>query len=90
MSGFERFSGCIFELSIFCSTMAAKLRLLQFCENGAGVTSRRVGVEVDGGRVVDVTAMDPSIPRDMRSFLQGFDANSAAAAKYDVEEARRG
>ncbi len=61
--------------------MAAKLRLLQFCENGAGVSSRRVGVEVDGGRVVDITAVDLSIPRDMRSFLQGFDANTAAAAK---------
>ena len=61
--------------------MAAKLRLLQFCENGAGPSSRRVGVEVDNGKVVDVTAVDPSIPRDMRSFLQEFDASTAAASK---------
>lgn len=59
--------------------MASKLRLLQFCESGGG--KQRVGVEVEGGRVVDVTAVDPSIPTDMRTFLQGFDANSTAATK---------
>lgn len=63
--------------------MAAKLRLLQFCESGG--LGQRVGVEVEGGRVVDVTAIDPSIPTDMRTFLQGFDTNTAAAAKYVTE-----
>jgi len=61
--------------------MAAKLRLLQFCENGAKSSDRRVGVEVDNGKVVDVTAVDPSIPKDMRSFLQEFDVSTAAASK---------
>lgn len=61
--------------------MAAKLRLLQFCERGAGRDRQRVGVEVEGGRVVDVTAVNPLIPADMRTFLQGFDANTTAAAK---------
>ena len=59
--------------------MAAKLRLLQFCERGGG--KQRVGVEVAGGRVVDVTAVDPAIPSDMKTFLQNFDANTAAASK---------
>lgn len=63
--------------------MAAKLRLLQFCESGGGGGGgQRVGVEVEGGRVVDVTAVDPSIPRDMKMFLQEFDTNTAAANKY--------
>ena len=62
--------------------MAAKLRLLQFCEPGGG-GRQRVGVEVEGGRVVDVTAVDPSIPTDMKTFLQGFDTNTAAATKYE-------
>lgn len=60
------------------SSMAAKLRLLQFCEDGGRV---RVGVEVEGGKVVDVTAVNQSIPADMKTFLQEFDANTAAAAK---------
>ena len=60
--------------------MAAKLRLLQFCESGGG-GKQRVGVEVEGGRVVDVTAVDPAIPTDMRTFLQAFDTNTAAASK---------
>ena len=63
--------------------MAAKLRLVQFCESGRGRECMRVGVEVEGGRVVDITTVDPSIPTDMRTFLQGFDTNTAAAAKYD-------
>lgn len=43
----------------------------------------RVGVEVEGGRVVDVAAVDPSIPKDMRTFLYEFETNTAAAAKYE-------
>ena len=31
-----------------------------------------------GGRVVDVTAVDSKIPTDMKTFLQGFDTNTAA------------
>ncbi len=62
--------------------MAAKLRLLQFCESGGGRECYRVGVELeDGGKVVDVTAVDPNIPRDMKTFLQGFDINTARAAE---------
>ena len=44
------------------------MRLVQFFEGN----SRRVGVEIsDGGPVVDVCAVDSSIPRDMRTFLEG-------------------
>ena len=44
------------------------MRLIQFVEGG----TRRVGVETkDGGDVVDVSAGEPSIPSDMRSFLEG-------------------
>ena len=64
-----------------CRAMASKLRLLQFCEKGGGPDTRRVGVEVEGERVVDVTAVDTSIPTDMRTFLQAFDTNTAAATK---------
>ena len=56
--------------------MAAKLRLVQF-EAG---DSTRVGVELaDGGSVVDITAIDPAIPRDMKTFLEGGEDNLAAA-----------
>lgn len=44
------------------------MRLIQFVEGGR----RRVGVEnTDGGDVVDISAGEPSIPSDMRSFLEG-------------------
>ena len=57
-----------------------KLRLVQFCEPGGG--RRRVGVEQDiGGSVVDITAVDPSIPSDMKSFIEAWDTSTVAAAK---------
>ena len=44
------------------------MRLVQFVEAGR----QRVGVETkDGGNVVDVSAGEPSIPSDMKAFLEG-------------------
>ena len=37
--------------------------------------------QANGGSVADVTAIDPSIPSDMKSFIQSWDANTQAAAK---------
>lgn len=60
--------------------MDIKLRLVQFETNGS---SQRVGVQLqDRGSVVDVCAAEPSLPRDMRSFLQGWETNLPLAAKY--------
>ena len=65
--------------------MDVKLRLVQF-EAGSG---QRVGVELgDGGSVVDVTAIDPNIPRDMRSFLRQWDTSLTRAARYAREGAK--
>lgn len=52
------------------------MRLVQFLHNG----SKRMGIEVsDNGDIVDVCAIDSSIPKDMRSFLdQGEEAVRAA------------
>ena len=58
-----------------------KLRLLQFCERG-GAGKPRVGVQLQGGVVVDVAAVDSSIPTDMKTFLQNFQQNTAAAEKF--------
>ena len=61
--------------------MDLKLRLVQFCERGG--VSGRVGVELgSGGSVVDVTRVDPSIPTDMRSFLQQWESSTAAALRW--------
>ena len=63
--------------------MDVKLRLVQF-EVGS---RQRVGVELeDGGSVVDVTAIDPNIPRDMRSFLERWDTSLTLAARCDGKE----
>lgn len=44
------------------------MRLVQFFEDGR----QRVGVEIqNGGDIMDVSAGDPSIPSDMKSFLEG-------------------
>ena len=52
--------------------MAVPLRLLQFESGG----QTRVGVELeDGGKVVDISAVDASIPLDMKNFLEGFESN---------------
>ena len=60
---------------------AVKLRLVQFCERGRGKQLQRVGVQVEGSKVVDVTTVDPSIPKDMKTFLQDFNTNTDAASK---------
>lgn len=63
--------------------MDVKLRLVQFESEGW----QRVGVELEaGGRVVDVTAVDPTIPTDMRTFLYDCQG-SLAAANRAVEKA---
>lgn len=55
------------------------MRLVQFVESGR----QRVGVEIkDGGDVVDVTAGDPSIPSDMKSFLAGGEDMMSKANRY--------
>jgi len=58
--------------------MDASLRLVQFEAGG----QQRVGVEeTNGGRVVDVTRVDPAIPADMRSFLEQWETNTALAVR---------
>ena len=55
------------------------MRLVTF-ENG-GV--RRVGVEVkDGGDFIDISAADPTIPKDMRSFLEAGESAISRAKAY--------
>lgn len=61
--------------------MDVKLRLVQFCERSGGC--RRVGVECVGDKgVIDVTRVDPTIPKDMKSFLEQWDTSAPAAVKY--------
>ena len=63
--------------------MDMKLRLVQFESGGR----QRVGVELeDGGSVVDVAAVDPAIPSDMRSFLEQWERSVDLAARA-VEKA---
>lgn len=55
------------------------MRLVQFVESG----KQRVGVEIkDGGDVVDVSAGEPSIPSDMKSFLAGGEDMMGKAQRY--------
>jgi len=55
------------------------MRLVQFVESGR----QRVGVEKkDGGDVVDLSAGEPSIPSDMKSFLAGGQDMMSKAQRY--------
>lgn len=55
------------------------MRLVQFVESGR----QRVGVETqDGGDVVDISAGEPSIPNDMKSFLAGGEDMMSKAQRY--------
>lgn len=66
-------------LSGKASGMDVKARLVQFETAGS---PQRVGVQLDNeGSVVDVCALEPSLPRDMRSFVQNWDSNLRLAAK---------
>ena len=59
--------------------MDVKVRLVQFETTSS---AQRVGLQLkDEGSVVDVCAAEPSLPRDMRSFLQNWDTNVHLAAK---------
>ena len=66
--------------TVACRGMDVKARLVQFETPGS---ARRVGVQLeDEGRVVDVCAAEPRLPRDMRSFLQDWETNIRLASKY--------
>jgi 2-keto-4-pentenoate hydratase/2-oxohepta-3-ene-1,7-dioic acid hydratase in catechol pathway len=58
--------------------MAARLVQFQTVDKG----ERRIGVELgNGGNVVDITKIDASIPNDMRTFIESWDVNLAAALR---------
>lgn len=58
----------------------ATVRLVQF--EGVENAELRVGVELgNGGAVVDITNVDATIPKDMRTFLQSWESNLAAALR---------
>lgn len=57
---------------------AKKMRLVQFEEGG----NTRIGVELkENGDVIDLCKENSSIPRDMRSFIEGGSDVLSAAKK---------
>lgn len=56
----------------------SRMRFVQFEWNGR----RAVGVETkEGGDIIDVTEVDPTVPRNMRDFIAGGQPNLLAAKK---------
>jgi hypothetical protein len=54
------------------------MRLVQFCQNGC----TRIGAEVaQNGDIVDLSAVDASIPSDTRSFLEAGESALLAASR---------
>ena len=59
--------------------LSRNMRILQFVEGG----KQRVGVELkQDGDIVDISAFDPSIPSNMRSFLEDKDRCIEIAKRY--------
>ena len=68
LRGFIRLRPSSLSAKTILSRFNHTMRLVQFIEAGR----QRVGVETkDGGDVVDVSAGEPSIPSDMKAFLEG-------------------
>ncbi len=62
-------------------SLDCKLRLVQVQINGESQPKVCVSLGNEQ-RVVDITKIDPSIPCDMKSFLEGGKTTMAAAARY--------
>ncbi|XP_073509775.1 oxaloacetate tautomerase fahd2, mitochondrial-like [Phyllobates terribilis] len=56
-----------------------RMRLIQF--QSPTSTGRRIGVELDGERVIDLNAFDSSLPCEMREFLEGGDVTLQIAKR---------
>ncbi|XP_072005017.1 oxaloacetate tautomerase FAHD2A, mitochondrial isoform X2 [Engystomops pustulosus] len=56
-----------------------RMRLIQF--RGSGSASHRIGLELDGDKVIDLNAFDSSLPGGMREFLEGGDATLQIAKR---------
>nr|XP_020635843.1 fumarylacetoacetate hydrolase domain-containing protein 2 [Pogona vitticeps]XP_020635844.1 fumarylacetoacetate hydrolase domain-containing protein 2 [Pogona vitticeps]XP_020635845.1 fumarylacetoacetate hydrolase domain-containing protein 2 [Pogona vitticeps] len=63
------------------SHLCGAMRLVQFHTKGSSPEPRIGLEEKDGGGVIDLNAFDPSLPRTMRSFLEGGEASFAAARR---------
>ncbi|XP_073415620.1 oxaloacetate tautomerase fahd2, mitochondrial isoform X2 [Dendrobates tinctorius] len=56
-----------------------RMRLIQF--QSPTSTGRRIGLELDGDRVIDLNAFDSSLPCGMREFLDGGDVTLQIAKR---------
>ncbi|XP_069622706.1 oxaloacetate tautomerase fahd2, mitochondrial-like isoform X1 [Ranitomeya imitator] len=56
-----------------------RMRLIQF--QSPTSTGRRIGLELDGDRVIDLNAFDSSLPCGMREFLEGGDVTLEIAKR---------
>ncbi|XP_034975589.1 fumarylacetoacetate hydrolase domain-containing protein 2 isoform X2 [Zootoca vivipara] len=62
------------------SHLSGAMRLVQFHPKESAAEPR-IGLEKDGGDVVDLNAFDASLPSNMRAFLEGGDAALAVAKR---------
>ncbi|XP_075714670.1 oxaloacetate tautomerase fahd2, mitochondrial-like isoform X2 [Rhinoderma darwinii] len=56
-----------------------RMRLIQF--KNPTSAGRRIGLELDGGKVIDLNAFDPSLPCGMKEFLEGGDTTLQIAKR---------
>ncbi|KAJ7305263.1 hypothetical protein JRQ81_011178 [Phrynocephalus forsythii] len=64
------------------SQLRGAMRLVQFHPKGSA-PEPRIGLEEEaGGRVMDLNTFDPTLPRNMRAFLEAGEAAFAVAQRY--------
>lgn len=56
-----------------------RMRLIQFQSSASA--GRRIGIDLDGEKVIDLNAFDASLPCGMREFLEGGDATLKIAKR---------
>ncbi|XP_069799516.1 oxaloacetate tautomerase fahd2, mitochondrial-like isoform X2 [Dendropsophus ebraccatus] len=56
-----------------------RMRLIQFQSSASA--GQRIGIELDGGNVIDLNAFDSSLPCRMREFLEGGDTTLQIAKR---------
>lgn len=62
------------------------MRLIQFQSSASA--GRRIGIDLDGEKVIDLNAFDASLPCGMREFLEGGDATLMIAKRCEPMSTR--
>lgn len=65
----------------FSQIQPLRMRFVQF--QSATSAGQRIGVELDGEKIIDLNSFDSSLPPTMRAFLEAGDTAFQTAKRYN-------